>query len=245
MLTATCRCTTPHSSGTTSTTSIDQLLDLGADSSCRNVYGMTPGTMRAWASIRRGFGPGLYMELQLGDMPIKRGLQALPLHQDRCSGVVIWSGSNSTDVGSNQIPHVSIDLYKDSQQPHFNYKLLISSVVSRPIAFISTRSADGNSTNLAAFSYFNIVNYDPPRFVVSFTGGLTSANDTLHNISESSEYVINITSEGFLEAANATEVNVPYGVSEWDISELTPVYNCEIVNAARVVRGFDEHRGEP
>jgi flavin reductase (DIM6/NTAB) family NADH-FMN oxidoreductase RutF len=41
-------------------------------------------------------------------------------------------------------------------------------------------------------------------------------------------------SEGFVEAANSTSINAPYGVSEWDVSGLTPVYDCETVGCARV-----------
>lgn len=46
--------------------------------------------------------------------------------------------------------------------------------------------------------------------------------------------MINIISEDFVEAANSTSVNAPYGVSEWDVSGLTPVYDCLDVKAARV-----------
>jgi flavin reductase (DIM6/NTAB) family NADH-FMN oxidoreductase RutF len=50
---------------------------------------------------------------------------------------------------------------------------------------------------------------------------------------ESGECVINIISEHFVEAANATSVNAPYGVSEWGLSGLTPA-DCEVVKASRV-----------
>ncbi|KAK7988169.1 hypothetical protein PG989_008484 [Apiospora arundinis] len=130
--------------------------------------------------------------------------------------------------------HVTIDPYEPGRPAPFNYKLLISSIVPRPIGFVSTRSADGSVTNLAPFSYFNMVNHDPPLFVLGFAGNLERPKDTLKNLVESKECVVNIISESFVEAANATSVDAPYGASEWDVSGLTPVHDCQEVKAARV-----------
>lgn len=130
--------------------------------------------------------------------------------------------------------HISIDPYTTDRSMFDNYKLLVSAVVPRPIAFISTRSRDGSSENLAPMSFFQLVNVDPPIFAVAVTSPLADAKDTLHNLLETREVVINIVSEGFVEAANATSINAPYGVSEWDISGLTPVYDCRTVKCARV-----------
>lgn len=99
---------------------------------------------------------------------------------------------------------------------------------------LSTASADGKSTNLAPFSCFNLVNHDPPLFVVGFSCTVSEAKDTLRNILDTKECVINIISDWYIEAANATSVNTPYGMSEWDVSGLTPVHDCETVNCARV-----------
>jgi flavin reductase (DIM6/NTAB) family NADH-FMN oxidoreductase RutF len=132
--------------------------------------------------------------------------------------------------------HIAIDPYAPSRPAGFNYKLLISAIVPRPIAFLSTRSADGTLTNLAPFSYFQLIGHDPPLFVVGFASALEAARskDSLRNLHERGECVINIVSEAFVEAANSTAVNAPYGVSEWDVSGLTPVYDCETVGCARV-----------
>ncbi|KAM5365340.1 hypothetical protein ACJZ2D_011056 [Fusarium nematophilum] len=149
-----------------------------------------------------------------------------------------WSfgdGANRIhDAAAAAKSHVAIDPHEPGRSPGFNYKLLISAIVPRPIAFVSTLSPDGKSTNLAPFSYFNMVNHDPPLFVVGIASGLDRAKDTLRNVSASGECVINIISEPFVEAANATSANAPYGVSEWDISGLTPSYDCETVKCARV-----------
>jgi len=77
------------------------------------------------------------------------------------------------------------------------------------------------------------VNHDPPVFIVGFAGGLGQAKDSLRNLLESGECVINIVSEHYIEAANATAVNAPYGVSEWALTGLTPA-GCKDVKASRV-----------
>jgi flavin reductase (DIM6/NTAB) family NADH-FMN oxidoreductase RutF len=102
-----------------------------------------------------------------------------------------------------------------------NYKLLVSGI-PRPISFLSTISKDGEK-NLAPFSYFQVVDHDPPIFVVGFSARVRSdrPKDTLRNLRETGECVINIVSEHTIEAVNATSIDVPYGVSEWDLSGLT------------------------
>lgn len=143
-------------------------------------------------------------------------------------------GDGANDGGASvKIPHVEIDPYEEGRPPVFNYKLLISGVVPRPIAFMSTRSKDGSSTNLAPFSYFQIVNHDPPMFTVGFSGGMDNAKDSLKNLVDTNECVINIISEHYLEAANACSINAPYGESEWSLSGLTPAA-CTTVKASRV-----------
>ncbi|CZT51724.1 related to conserved protein/domain typically associated with flavoprotein oxygenases, DIM6/NTAB family [Rhynchosporium secalis] len=143
-------------------------------------------------------------------------------------------GDGANDGGASlKIPHVEIDPYEKDRPAVFNYKLLISGIIPRPIGFISTRSKDGSTTNLAPFSYFSVINHDPPLFTIGFAGGFDNAKDTLKNLSETEECVINIISEHFLEAANATSVNAPYGESEWALSGLTPA-PCSTVKASRI-----------
>lgn len=148
--------------------------------------------------------------------------------------------TNNNDPGSGakqQQHHITIDPYGEGRAPVNNYKLLISAIVPRPIAFVSTVSADGQTTNLAPFSYFQVINHDPPLFVVGFASSLAqaeAAKHSLHNLHATGECTINIISEGFLEAANSTSVNAPYGCSEWAVSGLTPGYDCETVKPARV-----------
>lgn len=78
-----------------------------------------------------------------------------------------------------------------------------------------------------------MVNHDPPIFVLGFAGGFDRAKDTLTNLSDTGEGCINIISEHYIEAANATSINAPYGISEWALSGLHPA-PCSAVKASRV-----------
>jgi len=146
-----------------------------------------------------------------------------------------WSpGDGANDAGASlRHAHVDIDPYAPGRPAVHNYKLLISAIVPRPIGFLSTRSGDGSSTNLAPFSYTNMVNHDPPIFTIGFAGGYGAAKDSLRNLLETRECVINIISEHMIEAANACAVNAPYGVSEWALTGLTPA-ECKDVKCSRV-----------
>lgn len=99
-----------------------------------------------------------------------------------------------------------------------NYKLLIAGI-PRPISFISTQSS-GGVANLAPFSYFQVVDHDPPIFVVGFSARESRPKDTLRNLEQTKECVINVVSESMIEAVNAASIDVPYGVSEWALSGL-------------------------
>lgn len=134
---------------------------------------------------------------------------------------------------SPSTPHREIDPYAPGRPAVLNYKLLISSLVPRPIGFLATRAPESASTNLAPFSYTQVVNHDPPVFTVGFAGGLDAAKDTLANLRATRECSINLISEHMVEAANATSINAPYGVSEWALSGLTPAA-CATVGVSRV-----------
>lgn len=132
-----------------------------------------------------------------------------------------WSaGDGPNEPSSLQKSHRQIDPYAEGRPVVHNYKLLISAIIPRPVGFTSTISADGKSTNLAPFSYFNMVNHDPPMFVLGFAGGMDRAKDTLKNLLDTKEAVINIITEEYIEAANYTSINAPVGVSEWPLSGL-------------------------
>lgn len=152
--------------------------------------------------------------------------------------------SGANDGGASlEKKHVEIDPYAEGRQPVQNYKLLISGIIPRPIGFLSTRSRDGTSTNLSPFSYTQVINHDPPTFIVGFSGGFDNAKDSLRNLVESGECVINIISEHFIEAANACSIDAEYGTSEWVLSGLTPA-PCTEVKCSRVKEGVFSVEGK-
>lgn len=118
------------------------------------------------------------------------------------------------------------------------YKLMVGAIVPRPIAFVSTVDATG-VRNLAPFSFFTACSSNPP--VVCFcpivrTGPrapLLPLKDTLRNVRETGEFVINIVSEEFAEKMNRTSAEVPPEVDEFEISGLTPLAS-DLVRPARV-----------
>jgi flavin reductase (DIM6/NTAB) family NADH-FMN oxidoreductase RutF len=104
--------------------------------------------------------------------------------------------------------------------PNVSYRLLVGSVVPRPIAFVSTVSAAGVN-NLAPFSFFNAVCGDPP--VICFSPVWRNPpKDTLANIRASGEFVVNIVSEEIAEQMNLCSGEYPPDVDEFKMSGLTP-----------------------
>jgi flavin reductase (DIM6/NTAB) family NADH-FMN oxidoreductase RutF len=108
-----------------------------------------------------------------------------------------------------------------SAEPQQLYKLLIGSIVPRPIGFVSTLST-GGKRNLAPFSFFNGVCGNPP--VVCFSASFREPRkDTYVNVKATGEFVVNIVSEKFAEKMNLCSGEYPYGVDEFEVSGLTPV----------------------
>ena len=118
--------------------------------------------------------------------------------------------------------------------PANTYKLLIGAIVPRPIAFVSSVSRSG-VRNLAPFSFFTVASANPP--VVCFAPLVRSSDgqhkDTLQNVEQTGEFVVNIVSEDFAEQMNICSAEFPPDVDEWEKSGLTPVPS-EIVQPARV-----------
>ena len=127
---------------------------------------------------------------------------------------------------------LAIDPSRESQTDI--YKLMIGSIVPRPIALVSSVDAKG-VRNLAPFSYFTACSSNPP--VVVFCPILRptppTAKDTLRNILEIREFVVNIVSEEFAEKMNATSAQVPPEVDEFELSGLTPIPS-DLIKPARV-----------
>jgi flavin reductase (DIM6/NTAB) family NADH-FMN oxidoreductase RutF len=132
-------------------------------------------------------------------------------------------------------------LVSPSELPYSEfYNILISSVVPRPIAWVSTVSATGQP-NLAPFSFFNAVCADPP--LLAFAPGLRrpkqpdavhgEAKDTLRNVRETKEFVVNMVTYELAEAMNLTSGEYDASVNEFELAKLTP-RPSHIVRAPRV-----------
>jgi flavin reductase (DIM6/NTAB) family NADH-FMN oxidoreductase RutF len=109
------------------------------------------------------------------------------------------------------------------------YKLLIGSVLPRPIGWISTINDQGQP-NLAPFSFFNVVCANPPTvlFCPMVRSGDNQLKDTLQNIRETGEFVVNIVSGELVEKMNKTSVEAPYDVNEFDFAGLTPALSSSV-----------------
>jgi flavin reductase (DIM6/NTAB) family NADH-FMN oxidoreductase RutF len=128
-------------------------------------------------------------------------------------------------------------IVRPGQLPHRDfYRILIVSIAPRPIAWVSTLSRDG-VPNLAPFSFFNCVSAEPP--LVAFAPALRSVEnghapkDTLRNIRETGEFVINVVTFKLAEAMNLTSGEYDHSVNEFDVAKLT-TRPSEIVRPAQV-----------
>lgn len=115
------------------------------------------------------------------------------------------------------------------------YKLMIGSVLPRPIAFVSTVGPDG-VPNLAPYSFFTVAGANPATlcFNPMLRGSDAGKKDTLVNIEATGEFVINILSESMAEAMNETAFDFPPDVDEFTVSGLTPAPG-EAVRVPRVL----------
>lgn len=118
--------------------------------------------------------------------------------------------------------------------PPAGYRLLASLVVPRPIAWVSTRGADG-SVNLAPFSFFNAVGDQPPTVMVSIGRRRGSPKDTLRNIEETGVFVVNLVSEELAAAMNVTSGDWRYGDSEFARAGLSMAPG-EVIDVPRVAQ---------
>jgi flavin reductase (DIM6/NTAB) family NADH-FMN oxidoreductase RutF len=100
----------------------------------------------------------------------------------------------------------------EGREPYF---LITSLVVPRPIAWVSTISADG-VPNVAPHSYFNVISSNP--WIVHFTS--TGEKDTLRNVRATGEFVVNLVTRDLAEQMNLTAADFPPGEDEFAWAEL-------------------------
>ena len=103
------------------------------------------------------------------------------------------------------------------------YRVLISGVAPRPIAWVST--LNHGHLNLGPFSFFNVVSAKPP--MLGFSPSLRQVDDkpapkdTMRNIRETSEFVVNLVTFAVAEAMNLTSGDYDSSVDEFALAKLT------------------------
>ena len=117
------------------------------------------------------------------------------------------------------------------------YRLLNHLVAPRPIAFVSTLSVEG-IPNLAPFSYFMAGGLNPPSIAFSpTTNRHGQPKDTLQNIRDTGEFVINVVSDGMQDGINLASLDFEPHVSEWEQAGFTPAPTAK-VRPARVAQSL-------
>ena len=114
------------------------------------------------------------------------------------------------------------------------HQFLVASVAPRPIAFVSTQDKDGN-VNLAPYSFFNVFSSNPPILVFSSNRRVldNTTKDTLANIKETGECVINVVNYDIVRQMAVTSVQFDTDVNEFEQSGLTPL-SSDMVSPPRV-----------
>ena len=101
------------------------------------------------------------------------------------------------------------------------YKLLASTIMPRPIAWITSVDAEGR-INAAPYSFFNVVSSAPPLVAIGFSGAPDrNGKDTLANIRATNGFVVNMVSEELAQAMNITAIDAPRGTDELTLANLT------------------------
>ncbi len=121
---------------------------------------------------------------------------------------------------------------EDHGLPHNPFNALIT---PRPIGWISSIDNDGQ-INLAPYSFFNGVAYTPPMVMFSTTQakiGIDEPKDSLSNIRDTGEFVVNIVSEALTNGMNTSSVHFPKGTNEFQEAELA-IAESQTVKPPRV-----------
>lgn len=114
-----------------------------------------------------------------------------------------------------------MELDLENQHAERAYSILVSLVIPRPIAWVTSLDENG-ALNAAPFSFFNVLGANPP--IVGFCPGDRpngTPKDTALNVRATHEFVVNLVDEGVAEAMNLTAATLPHGVNELESAGLT------------------------
>jgi len=148
-----------------------------------------------------------------------------------------------------------MELDLSSLEARHAHDLLTSALIPRPIAWVATVNSRGQA-NIAPFSFFTGVSWSPPVLAVSVvTRPDGSYKDTLVNIREGGEFVVNLVSVDLLAAMEQTARSLPYGTDEAEaaglhwaptlkvkpqrIAEARVAFECTLVKIVSVDTGPD------
>lgn len=122
-----------------------------------------------------------------------------------------------------------LTLVTAEMEPPAPYHLLTSVVAPRPIAWVSTISAQG-MPNIAPYSFFNAVAGFPPTimFSVSYRRREPKEKDTLRNVRAVGEFVCHVVDEALSEAMVKTAVDLPQDMSEFEATGLETLPATEV-----------------
>ena len=108
------------------------------------------------------------------------------------------------------------------------YKLMVSTIVPRPIAWVVTQDLQGRN-NAAPYSFFNAFSNDPPIVVIGISGKPDGAvKDTATNIRDTQHFVVNLVSAANGPAMNITAIDFPTGVDELVEAGLTTIASTKV-----------------
>lgn len=112
--------------------------------------------------------------------------------------------------------------------PDDRYKILTSTIVPRPIAWITTISKNG-VRNAAPFSFFNAMSKTPPIIAVGIQANADgSIKDSARNILETEEFVVNLVPRSLTEAMNLTSVDAPSEVDELSLTNIETLASIKV-----------------
>ncbi|PLS39248.1 hypothetical protein CYV26_03285 [Carnobacterium maltaromaticum] len=113
--------------------------------------------------------------------------------------------------------HFTSDKLSKKQQ----YKFLSGSIIPRPIAWITTLTADGKTVNLAPFSFFSGVSNELPLLSIAILRQNGEMKDSTRNLLATKEAVIHIVDESLIHAMNQTSRSLAPDQSEVELTNLT------------------------
>ena len=121
--------------------------------------------------------------------------------------------------------------YEEAGLSHNPFKAIVS---PRPIGWISTRSSDGH-LNIAPYSFFNAISEQPPMVMFSSAPKKEGqiGKDSLLNIIDTEEFVVNIVSHSLREKMNITSKNYPREINEFEKAGIE-VGQCKTVSVPHV-----------